>query len=333
MTAVQVPGPGEPFEVVERPIPEPGPEQVRIEVAACGVCGGDELPKEGGPPVEYPRIPGHEVIGRIDALGGNVTAWNEDERVGVGWYGGHCFECPPCRRGEFTACEEAHITGATGDGGYAEYTTANAEALIPVPDGLGSTAAAPLTCAGLTAYNALRYSDAEAGDRVAVQGIGGVGHMGVQYAAAAGYETVALSRGTDKRDAALDLGADHFLDTAGGAPDEALQSLGGADVILGTAPYREAIESVVGGIAPRGEFVALAPPQEPVELPVGSFVNDRLSFRGWSSGHAGDAADALAFSAFRDVEPVTETYDLTEAEAAYDDMTTGNVRFRAVLVP
>ena len=332
MTAVQVPEAGADFAVVEVPVPDPGPAQVRIEVAACGVCGGDELPRTGGPMVDYPRIPGHEIIGRIDAVGADVAAWDRGERVGVGWYGGHCFDCGPCRRGQFTACADAHITGAAGDGGYAEYTVANAEALIPVPESLDATAA-PLTCAGLTAYNALRHTDAAASDLVAVQGIGGVGHMGLQYAAAMGYETVALSRGTDKREAALDLGADRFVDTTDVAADEVLQSLGGADVILGTAPSSDAIEGAVGGLAHGGEFVALAPPHEAVELPVGSFVNDRLSFRGWSSGHAGDAADALAFSADRGIEPLTETYDLPEAEAAYSDMLAGDVRFRAVLVP
>lgn len=333
MEAVQVPEAGGEFEVIEREIPDPGPEQVRIEVSACGVCRGDEAAKENAYGIEYPRIPGHEVVGRIDEVGRSVSRWSPGDRVGVNWYGGHCFECDPCRRGDFVNCEQAHITGCSGDGGYAEFVVVNREALIDVPETLDAALAAPLTCAGLTAFSALRQSPATAGDLVAIQGIGGVGHLGVQIAAAAGYETVAVSRGTEKRQAALDLGADHFVDGAENDPAAALQALGGADVILATAPFGPAITEITSGLAPNGELVAIAPPQKPVELELGGFVDNRWSLQGWSSGDARAAEDALAFCARNDVLPAVETYPLHEAPAAYDDMMANDVRFRAVLVP
>lgn len=221
--------------VVERDVPVPGPEEVRVSVDACGVCHSDAFLKEGQwPGVEYPRTPGHEVVGRIDAVGERVDTWDEGERVGIGWHGGHCFTCEPCRRGKFINCENRQVTGFDYDGGYAEYLTAPQETLASVPDGLDAAPAAPLMCAGVTTYNALRNSDAKPGNLVAIQGVGGLGHLALQYAHAAGFETVAVSRGTDKRDLAFDLGADHYVDTEASDPGEALTELGGAQVILGT---------------------------------------------------------------------------------------------------
>ena len=330
--AVQVSGPGEGFEVVERPVPEPGPDQVRIAVEACGVCGGDSVAREGAPPVEYPRVPGHEVAGRIDAVGDRVSGWTEGDRVAVGWYASHCHSCAACRRGRFTDCENGTIAGVHDDGGYAEFTLANPEALVPVPDGMSAAVAAPLVCAGLTGFNALRNADLVPDDLVAVQGIGGVGHLALQYADAFGHETVALSGSPSKEAAAREFGADHFVASETDA-GEALSALGGADLVLATAPSRAAIESVLGGLAPRGEVLAVAAPEEPVRVPVGGLINGRRTVRGWSSGHAGDAADTLAFSARHGIDPRVETYPLAEADAAYRAMQDGDVRFRAVLTP
>jgi NADPH2:quinone reductase len=223
MKAVQVPEAGEEFEVIETDVPEPESEKVRVAVEACGICHSDVFVKEGGfPGIDYPRTPGHEVVGRVDAVGESVDTWEEGQHVGVGWHGGHCFECEPCRRGDFIACENSEVTGIAYDGGYAEYMTAPQEALAAVPEDLDSSAAAPLMCAGITTYNALRNTGAKPGDLVAVQGVGGLGHLGIQYAHAAGFETVAVSRGTEKRDLAVDLGADHYVDSEAGDPGEAL---------------------------------------------------------------------------------------------------------------
>ncbi len=331
--AVQVPGPGEDLAVVERPVPDPGPEQVRVAVEACGVCGGDSVPREGAPPVEYPRVPGHEVAGRVDAVGERVSTWAPGDRVAVGWYDGYCQSCAACRRGQFTDCEDGTIAGVHGDGGYAEFTLATPEALVPVPDGVPATVAGPLVCAGLTGFNALRNADLAPDALVAVQGVGGVGHLALQYADAMGHETVALSRSPSKATAARELGADHFVDAADTDASEALSALGGADLVLATAPSRAAIESVLGGLAPRGDLVAVAVPEDPVRVPLGGVVNGRRAVRGWSSGHAGDAADTLAFSARHGIEPRVETYPLADAAEAYRAMRESEVRFRGVLVP
>jgi NADPH2:quinone reductase len=334
MRAVQVPAAGEPFELVERPIPEPGPEEVRIAVEACGICYSDSYVREGTRPgVEYPRVPGHEIAGRVDAVGERVDAWEPGDRVGVGWHGGHCFTCDPCRRGEFKGCEEVEVTGLTFDGGYAEYATVPAEAVARVPDSLAGVEAAPLLCAGITSFNALRNTDAGPGDLVAVQGVGGLGHLGVQYARAMGFETVALSRSPDKRDLARSLGADHFVDTAETDPADALASMGGARVVLATAPSADAISSVVGGLGRNGEVVVVGVPHEPVPIDVTHLVGTRGSVTGWASGHAKDAEDTLAFSALRDVTPEVEVYSLEDAAVAYERMRSNEARFRVVLEP
>jgi len=334
MQAVVVPEAGEEFELVERDIPEPGPDEVRIAVDACGICHSDAFVKEGTyPGISYPRVPGHEIAGRIDAVGSRVDRLDNGERVGAGWHGGHCFTCEPCRRGDFQQCENGEITGLTYDGGYAEYATVPAEAVATIPDELDAVDAAPLLCAGVTTYNALRHTDARPGDLVAVQGIGGLGHLGVQYAHAAGFETVALSRSSDKESLALDLGADHFVDTTDQDPAERLQELGGATVVLATAPASAAISSVVGGLGTDGSVVVVGVPGEPVEVNAQQLVGARSSVEGWASGHARDSQDTLEFSALRDVTPEIETYPLTAVDDAYDRMLENEARFRVVLEP
>jgi NADPH2:quinone reductase len=334
MRAVEVPEGGESFELVERPIPEPGSEEVRVAVEACGMCYSDSYVREGTRPgIEYPRVPGHEIAGRIDAVGERVDAWEPGDRVGVGWHGGHCFTCDPCRRGDFQGCADGEITGLTFDGGYAEYATVPAEAVGRVPDELDDVDAAPLLCAGITTFNALRNSGAGPGDLVAVQGVGGLGHLGIQYARAMGFETVALSRSPDKRDLALSLGADHFVDASGTDAAEALASMGGARVVLVTAPSADAISGVVGGIGRNGEVIAVGVPHDPVPVNVGHLVGNRASVSGWASGHAKDWEDTLEFSALRDVAPQVETYPLAEVDEAYERMRSNEARFRVVLEP
>ena len=332
MRAAVVPEAGADFEVVDRAVPEPAPTEVRIAVDACGICHSDAFVVEGTfPGVSYPRVPGHEVVGHVDAVGEEVTAWSEGDRVGAGWHGGHCFTCDPCRRGDFLQCEHAEITGLTFDGGYAEYATVPGEALAAVPEDLSAVDAAPLLCAGVTTYNALRNSDARPGDVVAVVGVGGLGHLGVQYAHAAGFETVAISRSPEKRDLALDLGADHFVNAADRDPAEALQELGGARVVLSTAPSADAIESVLGGIGTDGEVVVVGIPGEPVPTDVQHLVATRGAVSGWGSGHARDSQDTLEFSSLREITPVVETFALADVADAYDRMMENDARFRAVL--
>jgi D-arabinose 1-dehydrogenase-like Zn-dependent alcohol dehydrogenase len=334
MRAVQVPEAGGDFELVERDLPDPGPEEVRVAVDACGICHSDAFVKEGTyPGVSYPRVPGHEIAGRVDTVGDRVDQWAVGDRVGAGWHGGHCFACDRCRRGDFQGCEHSEITGLTFDGGYAEYAAVPAEALGAIPDDLDAVDAAPLLCAGITTFNALRNTGAGPGDLVAIQGIGGLGHLAVQYAHRMGFETVALSRSAGKRDLALDLGADHFVDASGTDPAERLQELGGARVILGTAPSASALESVVDGLGRNGELVAVGGPDEDVHLDVSSLIGKRASVGAWSSGHAGDWEDTMEFSALRDVTPEIESYDLADVETAYERMLGNEARFRVVLEP
>jgi D-arabinose 1-dehydrogenase-like Zn-dependent alcohol dehydrogenase len=334
MRAVRVPEPGADFEVVETDVPEPAADEVRVEVEACGVCHSDAFVKEGQwPGVDYPRVPGHEVAGYVDAVGDDVEEWAEGDRVGVGWHGGHCFTCEPCRRGDFIACENAAVTGIDYDGGYAEYAAVPHEALASMPEELDGASAAPMLCAGVTTFNALRNSSAEAGDLVAVQGVGGLGHLGIQFARAAGFEVAAVSRGTGKRDLALDLGADHYVDSESGDPAEALAELGGADVILATAPSAEAIAEVAGGLAVEGELLAVAVPGEELPVSVQQLVTGRRRVQGWPSGTARDSQDTLEFGALRGIESMVETYSLDEAGEAYEAMMGGDARFRSVIEP
>lgn len=332
MRAAVVPEAGADFEVVEREVPSPAPTEVRVAVDACGICHSDAFVKEGTfPGVSYPRVPGHEVVGHVDAVGEDVTAWSEGDRVGAGWHGGHCFTCDPCRRGDFLQCENAEITGLSFDGGYAEYATVPMEALAAVPEDLAAVDAAPLLCAGVTTYNALRNSDARPGDLVAVVGVGGLGHLGVQYARAAGFETVAVSHSPEKRALALELGADHFVNASEADPAEALQDLGGARVVLSTAPSADAIESVLGGIGTDGEVVVVGIPGDSVATDIQHLVGTRGAVSGWGSGHARDSQDTLEFSSLRDITPVVETFALDAVGDAYDRMMNNDARFRAVL--
>ncbi|SDF22005.1 NADPH2:quinone reductase [Halorientalis regularis] len=334
MRAAVVPEAGGDFELVERDVPDPDPDEVRIAVEACGICHSDVFAKEGTyPGISYPHVPGHEIAGRVDAVGDRVTAWAEGDRVGAGWHGGHCFTCEPCRRGNFLQCENGEITGITFDGGYAEYVTVPSEAVAAVPDDLDAADAAPLLCAGVTTFNALRNSDARPGDLVAVQGVGGLGHLGLQYAHAAGYETVAISRSPDKEDLARSLGADHFVNAAETDPAERLQALGGARVVLATAPSSDAISSVVGGMGIDGSVVVVGVPGAPIEVDANTLVGTRGGVEGWASGHARDSQDTLEFSALRDVRPEIETFPLDDVAAAYERMIENEARFRVVLEP
>jgi len=331
MKTMQITEPGADFELAEKEIPTPAENEVLIKVEACGICHSDAFVKEGVMPIDYPRVPGHEVIGTVEGAGANVSLWEEGQRVGVGWHGGHCFECDACRRGDFINCENAQITGIDFDGGYAEYLTAPAQAVADVPESLSSEEAAPLLCAGITTFNALRNSNVGPGDLVAVQGIGGLGHLAVQYANKFGCEVVALSRGTDKKELAEELGAHHFIDTEAGDAAEELQALGGADVILCTAPNSEAMSAVVDGLATEGRMMIVGASAEPIEVSPMQLIMGRKSIQGWPSGDANDSEDTLNFSALQNITPEIETYPLEKANEAYARMINNEARFRVVL--
>lgn len=332
MKAMQVKEAGGDFVPVDLPIPEPGAGEVRIKVSACGICHSDAFVKEGQfPGIEYPRVPGHEVIGTIDKVGADVGEWTTGQRVGVGWHGGHCFECDACRRGDFIMCENEKIAGISYDGGYAEYMVAPHEAVANVPDDLEDVDAAPLLCAGITTYNALRNSGAQPGDLVAVQGIGGLGHLGLQYANRMGFKTVAISRGTDKKKLAEQLGADLYIDAKAENPAEVLQQHGGARIILATAPSGTAIESVVGGLGVDGQLLIVAATPETFSVSPFSLIMKRSSIKGWPSGTATDSEATLQFSSLTDVTPEVETFPLEKANEAYERMITNKARFRVVL--
>jgi D-arabinose 1-dehydrogenase-like Zn-dependent alcohol dehydrogenase len=332
MKAVQVSKPGRNFEVVERPIPQPGRGQVRIKVEACGICHSDALVKEGyWPGIQYPRVPGHEIAGRIDAIGADVALWKPGQRVGVGWHGGHCFQCDPCRRGDFINCQFEKITAITFDGGYAEYVVVPAEAVALMPDDLPSDEAAPLLCAGITVFNALRNSDARAGALVAVQGIGGLGHLGIQYARQMGFRTVAIGRGGDKQALAKKLGAHEYVDTSAGDPAQALQKMGGAHLILATAPDSKSISALVNGLGPRGTLLVVGAGLESLTVTPLQLIGGSKTVRGWASGTARDSQDTLEFSSLSGVRPMIERYPLEKAAEAYQQMISGKARFRVVL--
>jgi D-arabinose 1-dehydrogenase-like Zn-dependent alcohol dehydrogenase len=332
MKAAQISKPGGNWELVERDIPEPGAGQVRVKVEACGICHSDVLVKDGlWPGLQYPRVPGHEIAGRVDAVGDRVTNWKKGERVGVGWHGGHDFVCEQCRRGDFGMCINRKVTGIDFDGGYAEYMIAPAEALAVIPDELPAEEAGPFMCAGVTVFNALRNSGARAGDVVAVQGIGGLGHLGVQYARRMGFETVALGRGKDKEPLAKELGAHHYIDSSVVDTVSELQKLGGARVILATAPSAKAISEVVGGLGVNGNLLVPAAPADPLTISVMPLIMGRRSVSGCYSGTARDSQDTLEFSALSGVHPMIEKYPLSRVAEAYEQMQSGKVRFRVVL--
>jgi D-arabinose 1-dehydrogenase-like Zn-dependent alcohol dehydrogenase len=332
MRAIQVAVAGGAFELVQRDVPEPGRGQVRIKVEACGICHSDSFTKAGAfPGIRFPRVPGHEVVGVIDAVGAGVPEWQPGQRVGVGWHGSHCGYCASCRRGDFVTCVRGQIPGISYDGGYADYMIAPFEALALVPAELKAADAAPLLCAGVTTFNALRHSGAGPGDLVGVLGIGGLGHLGVQFAARMGYRTVAIARGKDKEPLARKLGAKHYIDS--GAQDVAgeLSKLGGAAVIISTVTNGKAMSAVLGGLAVNGKLILLGVAQEPIEVPSMLMVGGRRSIVGWPSGSSRDSEDTMAFSAQSGVLPMVETMPLERAAEAYERMMSGAARFRMVL--
>jgi len=333
MRVVQVARPGAPFEMVEREVPEPGAGQVRIKVQACGICHSDSLTKEGHwQGIQYPRAPGHEIAGVIDAMGPGVAGWSVNQRVGLGWHGGHCGYCNSCRRGDFLTCQVApQVPGISYDGGYAEYVIAPAGALALIPDELSAVEAAPLMCAGITTFNALRNSGARAGDVVAILGIGGLGHLGIQYAAKMGFHTVAIARGTDKEPLAKKLGARHYIDSQTKDVAAELLKLGGAKVILATATQGEAMTTASGGLGINGKLIVLGAASDPLELSALFLLGGRRTIAGWPSGTSIDSQDTMAFSALTGIRSMNEVFPLERASEAYDRMMSGNARFRVVL--
>jgi D-arabinose 1-dehydrogenase-like Zn-dependent alcohol dehydrogenase len=334
MQVVQVAKPGGPLELVERDVPEPPEGHVLVKVQACGICHSDSLTKEGHwPGLQFPRVPGHEIAGVVEKLGSRVEGWTVGQRVGVGWHGGHCGHCDHCRHGDFVLCQKGQIPGISYDGGYADYMVAPQEALARMPDDLSDVDAAPLLCAGITTFNALRNSGARAGDVVAILGIGGLGHLGVQYARKMGFVTVAIARGQDKAPLAKQLGAHHYIDSASQNVAEALLALGGARVILATATSGKAMSATLGGLGLNGKLIMIGVSEEPVEVPITQFIMGRHTLQGWPSGTAADSQETLAFSALSGVKPMIEEYPLSRAAEAYERMMSGKARFRVVLKP
>jgi D-arabinose 1-dehydrogenase-like Zn-dependent alcohol dehydrogenase len=332
MRAVQVSRANGPFELVERDIPEPAAGAVRIKVEACGICHSDTLVKSGAMPgIKYPRVPGHEVVGTVDAIGTGVTGVTQGQRVGVGWHGGYCGHCAACRRGDFFACQSGRITGLTYDGGYAEYMIALPSALAFLPEGLSAIEAGPLVCAGVTTFNALRNSGARADETVAILGIGGLGHLGVQFAAKMGFRTVAIARGSDKGALAKKLGAHLYIDSQAQDVAAELLKAGGAKVILATVTNADAMMATLGGLAVHGKLLIVGAPHEPLKVPALVLIGGRRSIMGWYSGTAIDSQDTLEFSLRAGVQAMTEVYPLERAAEAFDRMMSGNARFRVVL--
>jgi D-arabinose 1-dehydrogenase-like Zn-dependent alcohol dehydrogenase len=332
MRAAQVPKPGSNFEVVEREIPTPAAGQVRIKVQACGVCHSDVLTKEGyWPGIQYPRVPGHEVAGIIDELGAGVAGWTKGQRVGVGWHGGHDGTCLACRRGDFRNCQNMKIAGISYDGGYQQYMVAPVEALTAIPEGLSDVEAAPLLCAGITTYNALRHSGAMPGDLVAVLGIGGLGHLGIQFANKFGYKVAAIGRGPENAALAKKLGASVYIDNKVTNAVDTLQKLGGAQVILATAPSSKAMSELIDGLGPNGKLMVVGVASDPIEVTPIQLINGSRTIQGWASGTPTDAEDTLRFAELTGVRPMIETYPLEKAGEAYARMMSGKAEFRVVL--
>jgi D-arabinose 1-dehydrogenase-like Zn-dependent alcohol dehydrogenase len=332
MKAVQVPKAGGDFEIVERDIPSPGPRQVRIKVQACGVCHSDVLTKEGGwPGLVYPRVPGHEIAGVIDEVGSGVTLWKKGQRVGVGWHGGQDNTCPNCRRGDFGICVNLQVCGISYDGGYAEYMIAPTEAVAAMPESLDAAEAGPLMCAGVTTFNALRHSGAMPSDLVVVQGIGGLGHLGIQYAAKFGYRVVAVGRGAENGALAKKLGAHVYIDSAATDAAAELQKLGGARVIMATAPSSKAMSSLVDGLGANGKMMVVGATFDPIEVSPLQLIINRRSLQGWVAGTPPDSEDALRFSEITGVRPMIEKFPLAKAAEAYARMMSGKAEFRVVL--
>ncbi len=332
LLSAHVPKPQGSFELVEQSVPEPGNRQVRIKIQACGICHGDSVTKDGlFPNIKYPRVPGHEIIGVIDELGSDVIRWKTGQRVGVGWFGGHCGYCDSCRRGDFLTCQFAQIPGITYDGGYADYMVAPVETLASIPEELRSIEAAPLMCAGITNYNALRNSGARPGDVVAILGIGGLGHLGIQFAAKMGFNTVAIGRGKEKEELVKKLGARKYIDNKSQDPVQELAKLGGAKVILATVPSGKAMSAVLGGLSVNGKLIVIGASDELIESSPTLLLSGRRSIVGWPSGTSIDSQDTISFSVLSGIRPMTEVFPLEEVADAYNHMITGKVRFRAVL--
>jgi D-arabinose 1-dehydrogenase-like Zn-dependent alcohol dehydrogenase len=332
MKAAQVPRPGADFEIVEREIPKPGVGQVRIKVQACGVCHSDVLTKEGQwPGIQYPRVPGHEIAGKIDELGAGVSDWSVGQRVGVGWHGGQDNTCPSCRRGDFRNCRNLKIPGISYDGGYQQYMLAPIEALVSIPETLSDIDAAPLLCAGITTYNSLRHSGALPGDLVAVQGVGGLGHLGIQFANKFGYKVAAVGRGAETAALAKKLGATVYIDSQATNAAQELQKLGGAQVILATAPSSKAMSELFDGLGPNGKLIVIGVTFEPLEITPVQLISGSRNIQGWAAGTAADSQDTLRFAELTGVRPMIETYPLERAGEAYARMLSGKAEFRVVL--
>ncbi|WP_028266297.1 alcohol dehydrogenase catalytic domain-containing protein [Arthrobacter sp. MA-N2] len=330
MKAVQFAAPGASLQIVERDIPAVPRGHVLVKVAANGICHSDSMPA-AGMASSYPRTPGHEIAGTIETRGEGVTQWTQGQRVGVGWFGGACFECESCRRGDFVSCQVGKVTGLTADGGYAEYLLAPADALAAIPDALSFAEAAPLMCAGVTTFNGLRHSGARPGDLVAVVGLGGLGHLGVQFAAKMGFETVAIARGAEKESFARELGAHHYIDSTTTDVAAALKRLGGASVVLATVTDAQAMSVTISGLAARGRLVVVGVPHEPLSVSAAALVMGSSSVAGHASGTAKDSEDTLRFAALTGVRPMIETYPLEKAAEGFDRMMSGRARFRVVL--
>jgi D-arabinose 1-dehydrogenase-like Zn-dependent alcohol dehydrogenase len=332
MKAAQVPKPGADFEIVEREIPNPAAGEVRIKVQACGICHSDVLTKEGAlPGIQYPRVPGHEVAGVIDEVGAGVAAWKKGQRVGVGWHGGQDNTCPSCRRGDFRNCRNVKIPGVSYDGGYQQYMVAPVEALVTIPESLSDIEAAPLLCAGITTYNALRHSGAMPGDLVAVQGIGGLGHLGIQFANKFGYKVAAIGRGAENATLAKKLGATVYVDSKATNAAEALQKMGGAQVILATAPSSKAMSELINGLGPNGKLMVIGATFDPIEVTPPQLIFGSRSIQGWAAGTPADSEDTLRFAELTGVRAMIETYPLEKAAEGYARMMSGNAQFRVVL--
>ena len=333
MKAVQVAAPGAELELVQKEIPEPNETEVRIKVEACGICHGDAVVKEGRfPGITYPRVPGHEVVGKIDKLGSKVTSWKTGQRVGVGWYGGPCLKCDACKRGDLANCESFLTTGISFDGGYAEYMTAPMQGLAAIPDELVSVEAAPLLCAGRTTFTALRNSGAQAGDLVAIHGLGGLGHLGVQFARKFGFHTVAISRGKEKEALAYQLGAHIYIDAESTDAAAELKKLGGARLILATAPNSKAISALINGLCPDGQVLIVAWQNEPMLISPWQLLGGRRSVKGWTARAARNSSeDTLNFSVISGIVPMVEVFPLEQAPLAFEKMMSSKVHFRSVL--
>jgi D-arabinose 1-dehydrogenase-like Zn-dependent alcohol dehydrogenase len=334
MRSVQISKPRGPFEIVDREIPEPSPTQVRIKIQACGICHSDSFTKEGlFPGIQYPRVPGHEIAGVIDVVGKDISTaqWKVGQRVAVGWHGGHCGHCESCRRGDFVTCSYGQVPGISYDGGYADYMVAPTESLATIPDELSATDAAPLMCAGITTYNALRNSGARVGDVVAILGIGGLGHLGVQFAAKMGFKAIAIARGKDEEELVKKLGASQYIDNRSQNAVEELNRLGGAKVILGTVPSGKAMSEILGGLAVNGKLIVIGASDEPIQVPLPLFIQGRRSLVGWPAGTSMDSQDTLSFSVLSGVRSMNEVFPLERAAEAYELMMTGRSRFRSVL--